>query len=118
MIFPEPLPLCHGYGCVGLGDKRSIPVVHLLVTLYCVAIHASRLADDQSGANMHTLLLLMFIAILISPICSDEPCIAWDSNMRLSRGNSLVWDSMPSLQAAYLILQVFVPYLRVQGAHV
>ena len=59
MIFPEPLPLCHGYGCVGLGGKRYIPVVHLLVTLYCVAIHASRLADDHSDADMHKLLLLM-----------------------------------------------------------
>ena len=93
-------------------------MVRLLVTLYCVAIHASRLADDQSGANMHKLLLLMFIAILISHICSDESCIACDSNMRLSRGNSLLWESMPLLQAAYLILQVFVPFLRVQGAEV
>ena len=53
MIFPEPLP--HGYGCIGLGYKRHIPVVHLLMTMYCVVIHVSRLADDQYDADMHIL---------------------------------------------------------------
>ena len=38
MIFPEPLPFRHDYGCVGLRDKGSISVVHvMLMTLYCVA---------------------------------------------------------------------------------
>ena len=37
-IFPEPLPFRHDYGCVGLRDKGSISVVHvMLMTLYCVA---------------------------------------------------------------------------------
>ena len=36
-IFPEHFPFRHDYGCVGPRDKRSIPVVHMLMTLYCVA---------------------------------------------------------------------------------
>ena len=51
MIFPEPLSL--GYGCIGLGDKRYIHVVHLLMTMYCVVIHASRLADWQYDSDMY-----------------------------------------------------------------
>ena len=79
MIFSGPLHRCH--------VKRYIPVVHLM-TLYCVAVHASRLADDQYDADMHIILLLMCIALLISDICSDESCIICDTNRRLSRG---VW---------------------------
>ena len=95
MIFPEHLPRFHDYVCVGLGDKRYISVVHLLMALHCVAIHASRLPDDRSDADMHIVLLLMCIAILISDMCSDEYCIVCDTNRRLYRGNCAVWDSMP-----------------------
>ena len=30
MIFPEPLPFRHDYGCVGPRDKGCIPVVHVI----------------------------------------------------------------------------------------
>ena len=30
MIFPEPLPFRHDYGCVGPWDKGSIPGVHVI----------------------------------------------------------------------------------------
>ncbi len=37
-IFPDPVPFRNGYGCVGLQDKGSISVVHvMLMTFFCVA---------------------------------------------------------------------------------
>ena len=72
-------------------------------------------SDHRSDADMHT---LMCIAILISGICSDESCIVYDTNRRPSRGNCLIWDSMPSIRAAVMIPQVSVPFLRVQEAQV
>ena len=91
-------------------------MVHLLMILYCIYIHASRVADDKyDDDDMH---IMFCIAIMIYDICCDESCIVYDTNRRLSGGNCLVWDSMPSLRAAVLILQDFIPFLRVQGAQV
>ena len=75
-------------------------------------VYSCKPSDHRSGADM------MCIAILISGICSDEFCIVYDTSRRPSRGNCLIWDSMPSVWAAVLIPQVSVPFLRAQGAQV
>ena len=72
-------------------------------------------SDHPSDAGMHT---LMCIAALTSGIYSDESCTVYDMNMRPSRGNCLVLDSVSSVQAAVLNPQVSIPFLRVQGAQV
>ena len=56
----------------------------------------------------------MCIAIPISDICSDQSCIVYDTNRRPSRGNCLIWDSMPSVGPAVLIPQVAVPFPRTE----
>ena len=38
MIFPEPLPFRHDYVCVGLRDKGSIPVVHVVCWCPCILV--------------------------------------------------------------------------------
>ncbi len=58
------------------------------------------------------------IAILTSGICSDESCPVYDMNMRPSRSNCLVSDSVSSVRAAVLNQQVYIPFLRAQGAQV
>ena len=68
-----------------------------------------------SDAGMHT---LMCIAVLTSGICSDESCTVYDMNMRPSRGNCLVSDSVSSVRAAFLNPQVSIPFLRAQAAQV
>ena len=60
----------------------------------------------------------MCIAVLTSGICSDESCTVYDMNMRPSRGNSLVSDSVSSVRDAVLNPQVSIPFLRAQGAQV
>ena len=72
-------------------------------------------SDHPSDADMHT---LMCIAVLTSGICSDESCTVYDMNMRPSRGNCLVSDSVSSVRAAVLNPQVSIPFLRAQGAQV
>ena len=69
-------------------------------------------SDYQYDVGMHT---LMFIAILISGICSDQSCIVSGTNRRRGAMHCLVlWDSMP----AVLTLQLSIPFLRAQGAWV
>ena len=70
-------------------------------------------SDHPSDAGMPT---LMRIAILTSGICSDGSCIVYDMNMRPSRGNCLVSDSVSSVRAAVPNLQVSIPFLSAQGA--
>ena len=65
-------------------------------------------SDYPSDAGMHT---LMCIAVLTSGICSDESCTIYDMNMRPSRGNCLVSDSLSSVRAAVLNPQVSIPFL-------
>ena len=72
-------------------------------------------SDYPSDADMHT---LMCIAVLTSGICSDESCTIYDMNMRPSRGNCLVSDSVSPVRAAVLNPQVYIPFLRAQGAQV
>ena len=70
-------------------------------------------SDHPSHAGMRT---LMCIAVLTSGICSDECCTVYDMNMRPSRGNCLISDSVSSVRAAVLNPQVAIPFLRAQGA--
>ena len=72
-------------------------------------------SDHPYDAGMHT---LMCIAVLTSGICSDEYCTVYDMNMRPSRGNCLVSDSVSSVRAAVLNPQVSIQFLRAQGAPV
>ena len=60
----------------------------------------------------------MCIAVLTSGICSYESCTVYDMNMRQSRGNCLVSDSVSSVRAAVLNPQVSITFLRAQGAQV
>ena len=55
---------------------------------------------------------------MTSGIWSDESCTVYDINMRTSRGNCLVSDSVSSVRAAVLNPQVSIPFLRAQGAQV
>ena len=41
-IFPDPVPFRNGYGCVGLQDKGSISVVHVICGLHCIVCHQKR----------------------------------------------------------------------------
>ena len=77
--------------------------------------YSCKSSDHPSDAGMHT---LMCIAVMTSGICSDESCTVYDMNMRPSRGNYLVSDSVSSVRAAVLNPQVSIPLLRALGAHV
>ena len=72
-------------------------------------------SDHPSDVGMHT---LMCIAVLTSGICSVDYCTVYDMDMRPSRGNCLVSDSVSSVRAAVLNPQVSIPFLRAQGAQV
>ena len=72
-------------------------------------------SDHPSDAGMHT---LMCIAVLTSGIYSNEFYTVYGMNMRPSRGNCLVSDSVSSVRAAVLNPQVSIPFLRGQGAQV
>ena len=72
-------------------------------------------SDHPSDDGMHT---LMRIAVLTSGICIDESCTVYDMNMRPSRGNCLVSDSVSSVRAASLNPHVSIPFLRAQVAQV
>ena len=61
---------------------------------------------------------MMCIAVLTSGICSDESCTVYDMNMRPSRDNCLVSDSVSSVRAAVVNPQVSITFLRAQGAQV
>ena len=41
-IFPDPVPFRNGYGCVGLQDKGSISVAHVICGLHCIVCHQKR----------------------------------------------------------------------------
>ena len=38
-IFPDPVPFRHDYGCVGLPDKGTISVVHVICGWHCIVWH-------------------------------------------------------------------------------
>ena len=47
-IFPDPVPFPNDYGCVGLQDKGSICVVHVIRGWHCIVWH------QKSGDGKYT----------------------------------------------------------------